>query len=70
MQGSKGFAMEKQNHTPRKQQHQHHQQHHHQQQSEPANGQQANSQSECLPLGWKEVCGDHCGALCMEKNSV
>lgn len=43
MQGNKGFNMEKQNHTPRKQ-HQHPQQH--PPSSIPANGQQANSQSE------------------------
>ncbi|NXS40965.1 NONO protein, partial [Balaeniceps rex] len=42
MQGNKGFNMEKQNHTPRKQ-HQHQQ---HPPPSIPANGQQANSQSE------------------------
>lgn len=42
MQGNKGFNMEKQNHAPRKQ-HQHQQ---HPPPSVPANGQQANSQSE------------------------
>ncbi|KAM9600758.1 non-POU domain-containing octamer-binding protein isoform 5-T5 [Morphnus guianensis] len=42
MQGNKSFNMEKQNHTPRKQ-HQHQQ---HPPPSIPANGQQANSQSE------------------------
>lgn len=47
MQGSKGFAMEKQNHTPRKPP-QHHQT---QQQAAPANGQQVNSQSEWPPAG-------------------
>lgn len=40
MQGNKGFAMEKQNHTPRKPPP------HHQSQAAPANGQQVNSQSE------------------------
>lgn len=44
MQGNKGFNMDKQNHAPRKQhQHQHQQ---HPPPSIPANGQQANSQSE------------------------
>jgi len=42
MQGNKGFNMEKQNHAPRKQ-HQHPQ---HPPPAVPANGQQANSQSE------------------------
>ncbi|XP_060612120.1 non-POU domain-containing octamer-binding protein isoform X1 [Anolis sagrei] len=53
MQGNKGFAMEKQNHTPRKQQqHQHHQQQQLQQQQQPspANGQQANSQKRFCTL--------------------
>lgn len=42
MQGNKGFNMEKQNHAPRKQ----HQHQPHPPPSIPANGQQANSQSE------------------------
>ncbi|XP_058010650.1 non-POU domain-containing octamer-binding protein isoform X1 [Ahaetulla prasina] len=49
MQGSKGFAMEKQNHTPRKPP-QHHQP---QQQAAPANGQQVNSQNEGLTIDLK-----------------
>lgn len=43
MQGNKGFGMEKQNHAPRKQ----HQHPPHPPPAGPANGQQANSQSEC-----------------------
>uniref|UniRef100_A0A8C6XMA8 Non-POU domain-containing octamer-binding protein n=1 Tax=Naja naja TaxID=35670 RepID=A0A8C6XMA8_NAJNA len=56
MQGNKGFAMEKQNHTSRKpppQQHHQPPQQQQQQQAAPANGQQLNSQNEGLTIDLK-----------------
>ncbi|KAH0520157.1 Non-POU domain-containing octamer-binding protein [Microtus ochrogaster] len=57
MQSNKTFNLEKQNHTPRKQHQHHHQQYQQQQQQPPppipANGQQASSQNEGLPIDLK-----------------